>query len=157
MFSGKAYARAIRGHLLCASAVQLILLKEFWDSLNSDQKNELKNIYESEDRSRFANGDISIELMVWLSAKKKELIETSHTSTLWISYNTYVSIVQEFLRAKRISNWNLHLCATKSMVNLFAAMGHNDYAKSYWSYLQSLSYLEQNHQEIYQRFLEGTI
>ena len=104
MFSGKAYARAVRGHLLCASAVQLILLKEFWDSLNSDQQNELKNIYESEDPSRFANGDISIELMVWLSAKKKELIETSRTSALWISYITYISIVQEFIRAERTSN-----------------------------------------------------
>ena len=93
MFSGKAYARAVRGHLLCASAVQLILLKEFWDSLNSDQQNELKNIYESEDPSCFANGDILIELMVWLSAKKKELIETSRTSALWISYITYISIV----------------------------------------------------------------
>ena len=44
MFSGKAYARSVRGHLLCASAVQLIFLKEFWDNLNSDQQNELKNI-----------------------------------------------------------------------------------------------------------------
>ena len=52
MFSGKAYAR---GHLLCASAVQLILLKEFWDSLDSGQQNALENIYESEDPSRFAN------------------------------------------------------------------------------------------------------
>ena len=67
MFSRKAYARGIPGHLLCVSAVQLILLKEFWDSLNSDQQNELKNMYTSEDPSRFANGDISIELMVWLS------------------------------------------------------------------------------------------
>ena len=44
MFSGKAYARAVRGHIPCASAVQLILLKKFWDRLNSDQQNELKNI-----------------------------------------------------------------------------------------------------------------
>ena len=59
MFNWKAYAQAGRSHLLCASAVQLILVKEFWDSLNSDQQNELKNIYESEDPSRFANDDIS--------------------------------------------------------------------------------------------------
>ena len=44
-FSGKAYAGAVRGYLLCASAVQLIILKKIWDSLNSDQQNELKNIY----------------------------------------------------------------------------------------------------------------
>ena len=60
MFSGKAYARAGRSHILCVSAIQLILVKEFWDSLNSDQQNELKNIYESEDPPRFANDDISI-------------------------------------------------------------------------------------------------
>ena len=157
MFSGKTYAPIVRGHLLCASAVQLILLKKLWDSLNSDQQNELKNTYESEDPSRFANGDISIELMVWLSAKKNKLIETSRTSALWISYVTYISIVQEFIRAERTSNWNLHVCATKSMLNLFSATGHNNYAKSCRLYLQSLSDLEQNHPEIYQRFLEGTI
>ena len=92
------------GHLLCASAVQLILLKEFWDSLNSDQQNELKNICESEDPLRFENGGISVELMGWLSAKKKDIIETSRTSALWISYITYMSIVQEFIRAERTSN-----------------------------------------------------
>ena len=60
--------------------------------------------YESEHLSRFANGDISIELMAWLSTKKKELIETSRTSALWIGYTTYISIVQEFSRAERTSN-----------------------------------------------------
>ena len=92
------------GHLLCASAVQLILLKEFWDSLNSDQQNELRNICESEDPLSFENGGISVELMGWLSAKKKDLIETSCNSALWISYITYMSIVQEFIRAERTSN-----------------------------------------------------
>ena len=87
--------------------------------------------------------------MLWSSAKKKELIETSRTSALWISYITYISIVQEFIRAERNSNWNLHVCATKSMLNLFAATGHNNYAKSYRLYLQSLSDFEQNHPEIY--------
>ena len=104
MFNWKAYARAGRSHLLCASAVQLILVKEFWDSLNSDQQNELKNICESEDPLRFENGGISVELMGWLSAKKKDIIETSRTSALWISYITYMSIVQEFIRAERTSN-----------------------------------------------------
>ena len=95
--------------------------------------------------------------MVWLSEKKKELIETSRTSALWISYITYISLVQEFIRVERTSNWNLHVCATKSMLNLFAATGYNNYAKSCRLYLQSLSDLEQNHPDIYQKFLQGTI
>ena len=36
MFSGKAFARAIRGHMLCASAVLPLLLGEFWDSISSE-------------------------------------------------------------------------------------------------------------------------
>ena len=60
--------------------------------------------YESEHLSRFANGDISIELMAWLLAKKKELIETSRTSALWIGYITYILIVQEFNRVEGTSN-----------------------------------------------------
>ena len=60
--------------------------------------------YESEHLSRFASGDISIELMAWLLAKKKEVIETSRTSALWIGYITYISIVQEFNRVERTSN-----------------------------------------------------
>ena len=105
---------------------------------------------ESEDPSRFAKGDISIELMVWLSAKKKELIETSRTSALSMLYNI---IVQEFIWAERISNWNLHVCATKSMVNLFAATGHNKHSKSCRLYLQFSRYQIWN--RITERFTKG--
>ena len=45
----------------------------------------------------------------------------------------------------------------KSMVNLRAATGHDNYSESCRLYLQALSDLEQNHPEIYQRFLKGTI
>ena len=86
--------------------------------------------------------------MAWLSTKKKELIETSRTSALWIGYTTYISIVQEFSRAERTSNKNLHVCASKSMGNLFATTGHNNFAKSCRLYLQLLSDLEQSHPEI---------
>lgn len=46
MLIGKTYTRAVRGHLIYASATQLTLLKQFWHSSTSDQQNELKNIYE---------------------------------------------------------------------------------------------------------------
>ena len=101
MFSGKAYARVVWGHLLCASAVKLILLKEFWDILNSDQQNELKNIYKSEDPSRFVNGDISIELMVWLSEKKKRTKwNTMHLSIMDKLYHIYLNCTRIHLSWK---------------------------------------------------------
>ena len=41
------------------------------------------------------------------------------------------------------------------MLNLFAATGHNNYAKSCWLYLQSILDLETNHPEVYDQFIEG--
>jgi hypothetical protein len=41
------------------------------------------------------------------------------------------------------------------MLNLFAATGHNNYAKSCRLYLQSIVDLETNHPEVYDHFIEG--
>ena len=46
MFSGKAFARAIRGHMLCASAVLSPLIEEFWDSISSEEKSQLAKIFD---------------------------------------------------------------------------------------------------------------
>ena len=38
MFPGKAYSRAILGHFLSTSALLSIMLEEFWNELNTDEK-----------------------------------------------------------------------------------------------------------------------
>ena len=35
MFTGMAYSRAVRGHILCASAVESLVLEEFWSTLGA--------------------------------------------------------------------------------------------------------------------------
>ena len=63
-------------------------------------------------------------------------------------------MVQEFVRAQRVHDWNLHVLVTKSILNLFAATGHDNYAKSCRLYLQSILDLETNHPEVYDQFIE---
>ena len=49
MFTGKAYSRSVRGHLLCATAVQTLLMEEFWNELTISEKEELQCYYDSDD------------------------------------------------------------------------------------------------------------
>ena len=97
----KAYSRAVRGHILCASAVP------------------------------------------------------SRTSPFWLNYVKHVYLIPEFIRVERVHDWNLHVLVIKSMLNFFAATGHNNYGKSCRLYLQSILELETNHPKVYDQFIEG--
>ena len=57
--------------------------------------------------------------------------------------------------AERTSNKPLDILAKKFMLNLFAATGHNNYAKSTNLYLQSVAALEKDHLEVYKQLLLG--
>ena len=47
MFSDLAYSRVLRGHFLSTSALLSIMLEELWNELNTDEKNDVKKMYES--------------------------------------------------------------------------------------------------------------
>ena len=44
-------------------------------------------------------------------------------------------MVENFIRAERIGNWYLHFVSISQMLNLFAATGNVNYAKSARMYL----------------------
>jgi regulator of replication initiation timing len=90
-----------------------------------------------------------------LTDKKKELASKSRTARLWIMYLDYVSIMKKYIVAERTSNWALHLETTKEMLNLFAATGHINYAKSARLYVQQMIELQQKHPWLKQKFEEG--
>ena len=62
--------------------------------------------------------------------EKLNLRIKSRTAALWLSYIDYISIVQDFIRAKKTNNWPMHVSTTHRMLNLYAATGHNNYAES---------------------------
>ena len=103
-FSGKAFAHAIRGPMLCASAVLSLLLEEFWDSISSEEKSQLAKIFDTFNPTLTETRDSVKNLVSWLENQKFELSSKSRTSTLWLNYTQYISIVQQFIRAERTSN-----------------------------------------------------
>ena len=155
MMTGKAYARAIRGHFLTVSSVLSILLDGFWKELPPDDQKQLESIYDCDDPLKHQNDEVSLRLVNWYETKKKELSSSSRTCALWFSYIGYIFIVQGFIRAERTHNWEAHIRMTKSMLNLYAATGHNNYAKTCRLYIQSVADLESKQPSLYQQFLHG--
>jgi hypothetical protein len=155
MFTGKAYSRAIRGHQLCASSVMSLVLEEIWNDLNDDEQKSLEELYESECPSDHSTSSIAKKLVDIFVKRKEKLKRESRTSTLWLNYVRFVSVVQEFIRAERTNNWPLHIAASKNMLNLFAVTGHNNYAKSCRLYLQSIKELKTTQPGVYAQFMCG--
>ena len=86
---------------------------------------------------------------------KESLKKKSRTPKLWIMYMDYIETIQEFIAAERTSNWQLHLVSASKMLNLFAATGHGNYAKSMRLYLQDMNAFPEKHPEMYKFFEEG--
>ncbi len=59
-----------------------------------------------------------------------------------------------FIRAERTGNWSLHLVVVGEMLNLFAATGHINYAKSSRLYLQLMRELPTDHPWLYECFIK---
>ena len=82
---------------------------------------------------------------------KRYLSSKSRTSKLWIQYLDYVDILRQFICAARSGDWNLNLKSLEQMLNLFAAAGHTNYAKSGRLYLQLMLNLSDTHPWLYQK------
>jgi len=184
MLSGKAVSRAIRGHFLVQGALMVILLKSVFPStvensaeeqqdiqeeadkfhilpITKDQSADINHVLEVIRREKLSVSDCSIldspslssisDCLIQLSRK---LVASSRTAKLWLNYIHYIDLVQRFITAERTGNWHLHLDCTYEMLNLFAATGHSNYAKSARLYLQMMTKLPETHPWLYEMFLQ---
>ena len=93
-----------------------------------------------------------LKLNTSLQTLKQELTEKSRPAKLWIAYMDYVQVAKLFTRAERTGDWNTYLIAVNSMLNLFAATGHFNYAKCGRLYLQYMQRLPETNPWLYQQF-----
>ena len=63
--------------------------------------------------------------------------------------------MKAFIFAERQSNWELHLDVVSEMLNLFAATGHTNYAKSARLYVQEIRKLPDTHPWLHSQFMNG--
>jgi len=169
MISGKAVSRAVRGHFLVESALTVILLRHImgispndsWTDgcLSGPDVEELKNVYNNvignRDCRQIKESELCTKVQQMLCNLKAYLCEHSRTAGLWCQYLEYVSILKSFIRAERTADWSLHLMTFSKMLNLFAATGHNSYAKSGRLYLQMMLQLPEKHPLVHEQLSNG--
>ena len=112
----------------------------------SDKQLDISDAVESPDLLTLHNVITSYEEM---------LAGKSRTAKLWLQYIEYVEILKLFIHGERTGNWNMHLVAVGKMLNLFAATGHINYAKSSRLYLQQMLELPIDHPWLNDCFLQG--
>ena len=105
---------------------------------------------------QFFQSDLFLSLSLSLSKLKEKLSKKSRAAKLWIEYLNYIQVVKKFIIAERTSNWLLHLEATTDMLNLFAASGHINYAKSALLYIQQMRALHETHPWLHHSFINGS-
>jgi len=76
---------------------------------------------------------------------EEKLSVESRTAKLWFLYLVQMQTLKMFIRAERTGDWELHLVAVSRMLNLFAATGHNQYARCARLYLQMMRELPVSH------------
>ena len=162
MMDGKAYARAVRCHLIIDAVLHEILLKKLINEENEMKEEELcqvKDAYNVVTEKGFEslNTD-STDAIDKLSSKLNEFINklsrSNRTAKLWKQYMYHISLVKDFIFAERTGDWSFHLITVKKMFNLFAASGRVNYAKSARLYLQTMNDLPQKHPWLFQCFNE---
>jgi hypothetical protein len=82
-------------------------------------------------------------------------MKKSRTAKLWLLYLDYISSFKKLLRAERTGDWQLHLDSIRSMINLFAATGHNNYAKCARLYVEFMSDLPDKFPHLHEQFVNG--
>ena len=171
VLNGKAYARAIRGHIIVHDALtQLLLAQIHSHDTNSDsymtcQLESLQSLGKAysdlwSGKSTMKDWDTPLceqlqSIIDNLNALKKSLSENSRTAKLWLLYMSYVDVCKLFIYAERTCNWHLHLNAVHQMLNLIAAAGHWNYARCARLYLQQMQDLPNTHPYLYAQFNEG--
>ena len=130
------------------------------DNVTNEEMNIIAEMYDDlisgkQSSEIFDNVAVLKSVREKIEKQKKMLSEKSRTAKLWFLYMEYIDVVKTYIRAERTDNWIGHLAATERMLNLFAATGHVNYAKSARLYLQMMSNLQHDHLWLYKQFAEN--
>ena len=171
MMHGKAVSRALRGNFLVDAALTVMMMKlllpetdtsqsecQDWEKLDCTDlaciqaayDDALENGCEADDE-RTSVALLKVDSL--LRDMKMQLSHDSRTAKLWIQYMYHMETLRMFIRAERSGNWNLHLIAVSRMLNIFAATGHNQYAKCARMYLQIMLGLQETHPWLHEQFM----
>ena len=161
MMSGKAVQRSFRGHLLVSKCLmqQLVAKVTETDPGFENHMKELGRLYTllnagEVDLNTLLKSDSNEMIIEALTSKKCELSNSSVTSKLWLNYQQMLGVAQQLIRADCMGSWKMHLHAISECLPIFAAVGHANYLKSAYLYIQKMVMLEKENPVVFQKFMD---
>ena len=147
MMNGKAYARAVKVHLLSAAALTRYILETpgRLSGVNTTKFHDIHSMLLTGNCSviSLSNEVVIQQISQILEDLSNDLSEKSRTGKLWIQYLQTVKMIMFYLRAERAGNWDLHLYAIALMIPYFHAAGHTNYAKCSRLYIEQMKRLKE--------------
>jgi hypothetical protein len=162
MLTGKAYSRALRGHLIVDSALNSLIFEGVFLDLNYSAitLQQADDIYQQLLTGSITGATVESNLFlknidnIMLNIKQA-MEESSKTAKLWFGYQSIMFTVRMLIQADRLGDWHLHLASLQTSLPVFAASGHFNYTKSVYLYLQNMKALEVTNPEVNKMFKDG--
>lgn len=174
MLNGKAYYRAVRGHLWAYEALRSIWWTHFvqWLQYNSEELDgtvlteatKVAELFEesTEDRQQDTREAVSKLLDALNSTDLQNQIERFEQQFSeepnykhWTNYMDMVEILLGFIRANRDGNWQLHLDSFAAMLPWMSIYDHTNYARWGPVHLAEMKCLPLTAPEVYEEFMAG--
>ena len=127
------------------------------EKMKGEELKELQDYYEYHRNREIHAVDINqsaalLKLKELIDSLRNDLRSKSRTANLWLAYIDCINTLTLFIFAERTGDWNTHLVAVGRMLNIFAASGHFNYAKSARLYLQWMFELPATSPWLYEQF-----
>ena len=120
LMSGKAYSRALKGHVLVHSTFHNILFDEIISNLPQEERLKIESVYDAyyNRECNLSDGTKKIFTKIGklLVERKVQLAKTNQTAQLWVQILDYSNMVLLFVRAEQLGDWGMHLTITHAML-----------------------------------------
>lgn len=121
MLTGKAYSRAISGHLLVQTTLAQIILEGV--SFTMEEKREIWSLFQSEDEwtpEKVSSNATTLNCVQQkLNNELSRLKDNGPTAALWVQYFNMITLMKKFITAQRCGDWQGHLSCAQQMIPIF--------------------------------------
>lgn len=172
VLDGKAYYRAVRGHLLTYEALWRLKWRMFQTWLQNKNEADLRDLepalqdvseaFEAKADRQDIYKTVTNLTETITELRVTELLddydkEMSHINNFayWQTYLRMVEILLSFIRAQRTGDWPLHIQAFSAMLPWLAVYDHTNYARWGPVYLSEMKSLQSTAPEVYEEFMAG--
>ena len=77
-----------------------------------------------------------------IKRKFEKLSSNSRISDLWATYHGFICLINDFIRAERLHDFDLHLAIVAKVLPIFAAAGQGQYSKALRLHLEQMTVQE---------------